>query len=74
MPAFWTIASLMSITVNIVLIVILFVMFQMLGAVQGTANDQVSGLLGGLYTQLCENGPGKHSDEHPLWMQKSRSV
>ena len=54
MPAFWTIASLMSITVNIILIVILLVMFQLLGAVQGTANDQVSGLLGGLYTNFVK--------------------
>ncbi|HEX5940921.1 MAG TPA: hypothetical protein VFY66_01530, partial [Anaerolineales bacterium] len=54
MPAFWTIASLMSITVNIILIVILLVMFQMLGAIQGTANDQVSGLLGGLYTNFVK--------------------
>ena len=54
MPAFWTIASLMSITVNIILLVILLVMFQMLGAIQGTANDQVSGLLGGLYTNFVK--------------------
>jgi len=39
----------MSLTVNIVLIVILLIMLQMLGTVQLTANDQVSGLLGGLY-------------------------
>ncbi len=49
LPAFWTIASIMSLTVNIVLIVILLIMLQMLGTVQLTANDQVSGLLGGLY-------------------------
>src|SRR5215208_1951697 len=54
LPAFWTIASLMSITVNIILIVILLVMFQLLGAVQGTANDQVSGLLGGLYNNFAK--------------------
>jgi hypothetical protein len=54
MPAFWTIASLMSITVNIILIVILLVMFQLLGAVQGTADDQVSGLLGGLYNNFVK--------------------
>ena len=35
--------------VNIILIVILLILFQMLGAIQGTANDKVSGLLGGLY-------------------------
>lgn len=49
LPAFWTIASLMSITVNIILIVILLILFQMLGAIQNTADDKVSGLLGGLY-------------------------
>jgi hypothetical protein len=54
LPAFWTIASLMSITVNIILIVILLVMFQMLGAIQNTTNDQVSGLLGGLYTNFVK--------------------
>lgn len=54
MPAFWTIASLMSITVNIILIVILLIVFQMLGAIQGTANDKVSGLLGGLYTNFVK--------------------
>lgn len=54
MPAFWTIASLMSITVNIILLVILLILFQMLGAIQGTADDQVSGLLGGLYTNFVK--------------------
>jgi hypothetical protein len=54
LPAFWTIASLMSITVNIILIVILLTMFQMFGAIQGTTTDQVSGLLGGLYTNFVK--------------------
>jgi hypothetical protein len=54
LPAFWTIASLMSITVNIILIVILLIVFQMLGAIQNTTNDQVSGLLGGLYTNFVK--------------------
>lgn len=49
LPAFWTVASLMSITVNIILIVILLILFQMLGDIQGTADDKVSRLLGGLY-------------------------
>ena len=48
LPAFWTIASLMSMTVNIILIVILLILFQMLGTIQDTAGDQASGLLGGL--------------------------
>ncbi len=54
LPAFWTIASLISIMVNIVLIVILLVLFQMLGAIRNTADDQVSGLLGGLYTNFVK--------------------
>jgi hypothetical protein len=54
LPAFWTIASLMSITVNIILLIILLILFQMLGAIQGTADDKVSGLLGGLYTNFVK--------------------
>ena len=54
MPAFWTIASVISLTVNIVLIIILLIMFQMLGAIQLTADDQISGLLGGLYTNFVK--------------------
>jgi len=52
MPAFWTVASILSMTVNIILIAILLVALRMLGAIQLTANDQVSGLLGGLYTNF----------------------
>lgn len=52
LPAFWTIASVLSLIVNIVLIVILLILFQMLGAIQSTADDQVSGLLGGLYNNF----------------------
>jgi hypothetical protein len=54
LPAFWTIASLMSMTVNIVLIVILLLVLQMLGVIQVTANDKISGLLGGLYTNFVK--------------------
>jgi hypothetical protein len=54
LPAFWTIASLMSMAVNIVLIVILLIVFQMLGVIQVTANDKVSGLLGGLYNNFVK--------------------
>jgi len=54
LPAFWTIASLISLTVNVILIIILLIMFQMLGAIQNTADDQISGLLGGLYTNFVK--------------------
>src|SRR3990172_3298083 len=49
LPAFWTIASVISLGVNLVLIVILLIILQMLGTNQLTSDDQVSGLLGGLY-------------------------
>jgi hypothetical protein len=54
LPAFWTIASVISLTVNVVLIIILLILFQMLGAIQFTADDQISGLLGGLYTNFVK--------------------
>lgn len=52
LPAFWTIASVMSFTVNIILIIILLIALQMLGTIRTTANDQFSGLLGGLYNNF----------------------
>jgi hypothetical protein len=54
LPAFWTIASLMSITVNIVALAVIILLLRMLGAVQVTANDQFSGLLGGLYQNFVK--------------------
>ncbi len=54
LPAFWTVASIMSITVNIVLLAILLIALQMLGGIQVTANDQISGLLGGLYNNFVK--------------------
>lgn len=57
LPAFWTIASILSLTVNIILIVILLLVFQMLGSIRGlqsTAMGQASGLLGGLYTNFVK--------------------
>lgn len=52
LPAFWTIASIMSFTVNIILLIVLGIALQMLGTIQTTANDQFSGLLGGLYNNF----------------------
>ena len=54
LPAFWTSASLMSITVNIVALAVIILLLRMLGAVQVTANDQFSGLLGGLYQNFVK--------------------
>src|SRR6266498_3418105 len=57
LPAFWTVASVMSLTVNIILIIALLIMYQMFGAVQGMqvyASNRASGLLGGLYTNFVK--------------------
>jgi len=66
MPAFWTIASVISLTVNIVLIIILLIMFQMLGAIQNTADEKVSGLLGGLYTNFVKMDQATISSNIPV--------
>jgi hypothetical protein len=49
LPAFWTVASLISMLVNVILIAMILILFQMVGDLQHTANDQISGLMGGLY-------------------------
>jgi hypothetical protein len=49
LPAFWTVASVISIFVNVVLIAILLIALRMLGTIQLTADDQFSGMLGGLF-------------------------
>ncbi|HLO33977.1 MAG TPA: hypothetical protein VK249_32835 [Anaerolineales bacterium] len=57
LPAFWTVASVISITVNLVLIIALLIMLQMFGAVKGIqlyATDRMTGVLGGLYTNFVK--------------------
>jgi hypothetical protein len=54
LPAFWTIASIMSFTVNIVMLIVVLILLQMLGRIQFTADDQISGLLGGLYDNFVK--------------------
>ena len=54
LPAFWTIASVMSFTVNIVMLIVVLILLQMLGTIQFTASDQISGLLGGLYNNFVK--------------------
>lgn len=54
MPAFWTIASVISLTVNIILIIILLITFQMFGAILTTTDDKISALLDGLYTNFVK--------------------
>ena len=54
LPAFWTIASVVSLTVNLVLLIILLIVFQMRNPIQGTAGNQITRLLGGLYTNFVK--------------------
>ncbi len=54
LPAFWTIASVISFTVNIVLLLILAVLLQNLKTVGGTATGLTDQLLGGLYDNFVK--------------------
>ena len=57
LPAFWTIASILSLTVNLILIIALLLAYQMLGSIQGLQSygmGQASGLLGGLYSNFVK--------------------
>ena len=54
LPAFWTIASVVSLTVNLVLLIVVLILFQMRTPIQGTADNQVTRLLGGLYTNFVK--------------------
>ncbi len=57
LPAFWTVASIMSFTVNVVLLIALSLTLQTLRqfpTIPAIASDQASGLLGGLYTNFVK--------------------
>ncbi|MEW6086149.1 MAG: hypothetical protein AB1607_16285 [Chloroflexota bacterium] len=54
LPAFWTVASGISMIVNIILIAILLVLLQVLGKVPFQPEDQFAGLLGGLYQNFVK--------------------
>lgn len=54
LPAFWTIASILSLTVNIILIVLLLATWQLIGPITGLATGKTTGLLGGLYSNFVK--------------------
>ena len=54
LPAFWTIASIMSFTVNVVLLIVLLFVLQNFGTIGITVNDLGSHLLGGLYNNFVK--------------------
>jgi hypothetical protein len=57
LPVFWTIASILSLTVNVLLIIVLVLIFWMggrVGGIQSFAMGQASGLLGGLYDNFVK--------------------
>src|SRR4030095_388081 len=56
-PAFWTIASVISLTINVVILIVLLVVLRFLGGPKATvslAQDQATGLLGGLYLNFVK--------------------
>jgi len=54
MPAFWTIASVMSFSVNVILVIVLLIVLQNFSVIGITLNDLGSHLLGGLYTNFVK--------------------
>ncbi|HMS01298.1 MAG TPA: hypothetical protein PKE62_18795 [Anaerolineales bacterium] len=64
--AFWTFTGILSLIVNVVLIAILLVALRMLGALQLTANDQFSGVLGGLYLNFVRMDEATISTNIPV--------
>jgi len=64
--AFWTVASVISLAVNVVLIALLFILVDMITGLQLTANDQVSGLLGGLYNNFVKMDQATISTNIPV--------
>ena len=57
LPAFWTIASILSFTVNLILIIALLIAWQLLDQIrtlQTYGMGEASGLLGGLYTNFVK--------------------
>lgn len=54
LPAFWTIASIMSFTVNLVLLIVLAILLQNLSTVGVTLTKLPDHLLGGLYTNFVK--------------------
>ena len=56
-PAFWTIASIISMTINVVVLIALLMVLKVLGGPQATlslAQNQATGLLGGLYQNFVK--------------------
>ena len=56
-PAFWTIASVISLTMNVGLLIVLLIALQVLGGTRATlalVQGQASGILGGLYNNFVK--------------------
>jgi hypothetical protein len=66
LPAFWTIASAISLIVNVVLIGILLVLLQVLGKVPFQPEDQFAGMLGGLYQNFVKMDEATISADVPV--------
>jgi hypothetical protein len=66
LPAFWTVTGILSLAVNGVLLSVLLIALQMLGAIQLTANDKTSSLIGGLYTNFVKMDEATISTNIPV--------
>ena len=56
-PAFWTLASVISMTINVVVLIVLLLALKILGGPKATmtlAQDQIGGLLGGLHQNFVK--------------------
>jgi len=68
-PAFWTIASVISLTMNVGLLIVLLIALQVLGGTKATlalVQNQATGLLGGLYTNFVKMDQATISSSIPV--------
>lgn len=65
-PAFWTVTGMLSLLVNGVLIAILLIALQMFGQLRMATDDQVSGVLGGLYYNFLKMDNAVIESEIPV--------
>lgn len=66
LPIFWTIASVMSFTVNVAVLIVLLFLFMNRGSVGDVANDQANQLLGGLYSNFVKMDQATISTNIPV--------
>lgn len=66
MPAFWTVASAISLAVNLVLLGLVLILLPIIGKSPFQAEDQFAGLLGGLYNNFVKMDEATISADVPV--------